>query len=482
METYHGHVKTPSDAIILFEACRIGLLPRVQRRLSEKERQQIKSGSVFVWDEREAGMRRWTDGKSWSASRVSGSFLTYREMEGKRGGNGLTPPAQTPRPSVKYCGKKPKEDESDEDGPDGYRYKPDGLMKQSFSITTSSGQHLHLISYYARSSPTATELQQPSNDPALRHIRPPKNMYPESTVNESSSTPPVTRGPMGGSPYAQAVHPMGSPYTRPGVPPGYALVPTSWPPTPSATPPYAIAYYPHPGHPHSPLHYPHVAYPPPGYPHGHPPPGFERGAPIPNGLPPPSAHVPNGHVGTPYPPNPAAHTQSPPVTHAPAHPAQTYPPSQYRDNRNVASAAAAAAPPPPPTVEQPTGPTLAPFTSGTQPSQGTNGNNEKQPSPNPGAVRTTSSDTLQVAEQQTTSAPSPARMVPSVGALLNAHPNEETKSDKGGSRQASRSPPTAIPRHAQDIPQHKIGQTSGADYQALRKLDSTFIHNVHVSS
>ena len=76
METYHGHVRTPNDAILLFEACRIGLLPRVQRRLSEKERQQIKSGSVFVWDEREAGMRRWTDGKSWSASRVSGSFLT----------------------------------------------------------------------------------------------------------------------------------------------------------------------------------------------------------------------------------------------------------------------------------------------------------------------------------------------------------------------------------------------------------------------
>ncbi|KAK2873424.1 cAMP-independent regulatory protein pac2, partial [Arthroderma sp. PD_2] len=149
METYHGHVRTPADAIILFEACRIGLLPRVQRRLSEKERQSIKSGSVFVWDEREAGMRRWTDGKSWSASRVSGSFLTYREMEGKRGGShaaqassraGKTPDSN--RGSDEDGG------EGGEEGPDGYRYKPDGLMKQSFSITTSTGQHLHLISYY----------------------------------------------------------------------------------------------------------------------------------------------------------------------------------------------------------------------------------------------------------------------------------------------------------------------------------------------
>lgn len=144
MQTYSGHVRTPTDAIILFEACRIGLLPRVQRRLSEKERQSIKSGSVFVWDEREAGMRRWTDGKSWSASRVSGSFLTYREMEGKRGGSGFDKTANRDGMS--------NPDGDSDGGPDGYRYKPDGLMKQSFSITTNNNQHLHLISYFSRSS------------------------------------------------------------------------------------------------------------------------------------------------------------------------------------------------------------------------------------------------------------------------------------------------------------------------------------------
>ncbi|KAH8888653.1 hypothetical protein GQ53DRAFT_584779, partial [Thozetella sp. PMI_491] len=153
METYHGYVRTPADAIKLFEACRLGLLPRVQRRLSEKERQSIRSGSVFVWDEREAGMRRWTDGKSWSASRVSGSFLTYREMEGKR--------------------------DRDDGEPDGYRYKIDGLMKQSFSITTSTGQHLHLISYYQRPMHGEPDLMQPTQDPSLRGVVPVKGMYPE---------------------------------------------------------------------------------------------------------------------------------------------------------------------------------------------------------------------------------------------------------------------------------------------------------------
>ena len=224
METYNGHVRTPADAIILFEACRLGLLPRVQRRLSEKERQSIKSGSVFVWDEREAGMRRWTDGKSWSASRVSGSFLTYREMEGKRGGNSFGPPLA----AVARAGKTPEStrgsdsdlDMGGEDGPDGYRYKPDGLMKQSFSITTSSGNHLHLISYYSRSHPSASGLTSPTSDSALRHIRPQKGMYPESTVPEHQNIPPVTRSPMASAPYSTVPQMAG--YARQGPP--------QWPP------------------------------------------------------------------------------------------------------------------------------------------------------------------------------------------------------------------------------------------------------------
>lgn len=231
METYYGHVRSPADAIILFEACRLGLLPRVQRRLSEKERQSIRSGSVFVWDEREAGMRRWTDGKSWSASRVSGSFLTYREMEGKRGGH------------VGRGGKSPDSKGSDdnddgEEGPDGYRYKPDGLMKQSFSITTSGGQHLHLISYYARSHPTAQGLKQPSTDPTLSHIRPQKGLYPESSVNDQQNLPAVTRGPMPDAGYAVAPMSM-PPFGRGGaVAPQYLPAPYPWP----AGAPIPVAY------------------------------------------------------------------------------------------------------------------------------------------------------------------------------------------------------------------------------------------------
>ncbi|KAJ9145353.1 cAMP-independent regulatory protein pac2 [Pleurostoma richardsiae] len=227
METYYGYVRSPADAIKLFEACRVGLLPRVQRRLSEKERQSIRSGSVFVWDEREAGMRRWTDGKSWSASRVSGSFLTYREMEGKRGGGFGS--------SRRGAGKTPDSgrgsDEDQDDGePDGYRYKADGLMKQSFSITTSTGQHLHLISYYSRPHPGQPELPQPSTDPQLRGIIPTKGMYPESSMNEAP-VPALTKVPMIPAPHYAPVHgPTHYPQT-------YQYMP--WPPSPVATPPYS---------------------------------------------------------------------------------------------------------------------------------------------------------------------------------------------------------------------------------------------------
>ncbi|OAA66061.1 camp independent regulatory protein [Cordyceps fumosorosea ARSEF 2679] len=218
METYYGYVRTPADAIRLFEACRIGVLPRVQRRLSEKERQSIRSGSVFVWDEREAGMRRWTDGKSWSASRVSGSFLTYREMEGKRGGGFGT---------GRRGGKDGRlTDEEAEDGePEGYRYKTDGLMKQSFSITTSGGAHLHLISYFSRHAP---DLLQPGSDPKLMGVSPSRELYPETSMGEANQTPALTRTPMQQG-YVVAHH---RPYA-----PQYSQS-HHWPLSPTTTPPF----------------------------------------------------------------------------------------------------------------------------------------------------------------------------------------------------------------------------------------------------
>jgi hypothetical protein len=321
METYYGCVRTPSDAIKLFEACRVGLLPRVQRRLSEKERQAIRSGSVFVWDEREAGMRRWTDGKSWSASRVSGSFLTYREMEGKRGA-AFPPTRRIQSDTTPESGRGSDEDQDDGEI-DGYRYKIDGLMKQSFSITTSTGQHLHLISYYSRPQAGQPELPQPCTDPSLRHIVPAKGMYPESSVHESQG-PALSRGPMQQTSYTLSLqqqqqqpppHPGPPPHGYPvqyAQPPGY-----QWPPSPVATPPYSHHHY-------AAVPYAQPPLPPPSQHQYQPPPPHHYQHQQPHYHQPPPPH--QRHERSPLPPpqaTAAAHQSrgSVPLTHY-AHPSQ----------------------------------------------------------------------------------------------------------------------------------------------------------------
>lgn len=113
--TYFGRVYTLYDAMLLVEACRLNILPTIDRRLTTFERLKlIKPNSIFIWNETKSGMKRWTDGKLWSASKVIfGNFLQYREIN-----------KSTKTPEI------------------------NGLIKQSFSLNTKDGQRFHLISYY----------------------------------------------------------------------------------------------------------------------------------------------------------------------------------------------------------------------------------------------------------------------------------------------------------------------------------------------
>ncbi|PVU90444.1 hypothetical protein BB559_004619 [Furculomyces boomerangus] len=84
METYYGYIDTIEDSLFVFEACRLGKIPKISKRLSESDRKKIRSGSVFVWDETKSSIKRWTDGINWSASRVAGPFLAYVEWSEPR--------------------------------------------------------------------------------------------------------------------------------------------------------------------------------------------------------------------------------------------------------------------------------------------------------------------------------------------------------------------------------------------------------------
>jgi Gti1/Pac2 family transcription factor len=456
METYHGLVRTPTDAIILFEACRLGLLPRVQRRLSEKERQSIRSGSVFVWDEREAGMRRWTDGKSWSASRVSGSFLTYREMEGKRGSNSFGTPGANRSNKTPDSGAGPEEPADGEEGPDGYRYKPDGLMKQSFSITTSQGQHLHLISYFSRSSPTSQVLRQPSQDPQLASIQPAKGMYPESTVNDQSTVPAVTRSPMPGAPnYVVAPSPAygrAAPHPHPYLPPGYVPHPAymAYPLSPMHTPPpYALHY----AAGMAPLGYPA---PPYGSPHhlpiNHAPPSSYDQRPT-------RLSDPLGRPGSQPGLHPAPYTQSqppPPVT-------QSYQPSSY-----------ATAPP----VEQSDPKSSSAFqidprlTAPPPASSAPPATSVPEAAPRPHTPSSTEGGAAVAVPAMTT--PVTASQAPTINALVHEanKAQADPKAQSEGERQGSASPNGQNGAPPQDIPSEKLGFRE--DKRALSMLDRAF--------
>lgn len=83
-ETFHGYIENTRDSLLLFEACKRGIIPRITRRLRDRDRHLIRSGSIFCFDEQESGIKRWTDGLIWSPSRILGNFLIYREMDDKK--------------------------------------------------------------------------------------------------------------------------------------------------------------------------------------------------------------------------------------------------------------------------------------------------------------------------------------------------------------------------------------------------------------
>ncbi|XXZ97751.1 Gluconate transport-inducing protein [Meyerozyma guilliermondii] len=109
--SYSGALVTAFDALLILEGCRRGIIPEIKRRLTSHQRDNIVPYMVYAWDETACGMKRWTDGKNWSASRVQGPFLTYRELDSER------------------------------------NTKPMGLIKQSFSVTTKQNHRLHVIAY-----------------------------------------------------------------------------------------------------------------------------------------------------------------------------------------------------------------------------------------------------------------------------------------------------------------------------------------------
>ncbi|KAI1795537.1 Gti1/Pac2 family-domain-containing protein [Ganoderma leucocontextum] len=99
------HIRSAPDAHKLFYAVQLGLLPKIEKRLDANERTALQPGDVYVWEERgpnmdsfSVSMERFTEGKSWTASRVREDFLMYFESPRKGKGNARTSENQVVRP------------------------------------------------------------------------------------------------------------------------------------------------------------------------------------------------------------------------------------------------------------------------------------------------------------------------------------------------------------------------------------------------
>ncbi|CAE6476402.1 unnamed protein product [Rhizoctonia solani] len=194
------HVRDARDAQIMFEACRLGLLTPVSRRLNDSERAMfIKSGSVFVWQEADddIGLKRWTDGLMWSCSRMREPFLFYEE---KTLGDQLDPNNRS-RVSTKHAKELPS---------------TGLLVKQTYSaIVTLPGsppdakkRKWHITCYFTHEDfPHLPTLDMTS----LKSIRVPPGVYRSGKSRQSARSNGDFGYSDGGSSRRTSTSPMSSP-------------------------------------------------------------------------------------------------------------------------------------------------------------------------------------------------------------------------------------------------------------------------------
>lgn len=246
--TFTGYVSSTRDALILFEACLRGQLSHVARRPHDRERNElIASGNVFIYEENASGIKRWTDGVTWSPSRILGNFLIYRELDKP------FPPGEKKRAMKKQNRRQPYPmSRNDHNGGtysptnttsgmgserannderaligslvDSYGFKSDGLVKKTMSVTVSGVTH-HLVSYYKCNKVQDGSLETPQERPELAGIEPRNELQAKQNFRVPTSEETgaeetyVDHGREGYNPQYLYSNPMmGSSYMNPSAP------------------------------------------------------------------------------------------------------------------------------------------------------------------------------------------------------------------------------------------------------------------------
>ncbi|KAL3231364.1 Protein SGE1 [Nakaseomyces bracarensis] len=174
--TFKGYLETEIDALLVLQACMDGKLNFVNRRPSDIERPYlIVPGNIFVFRETQSGIKRWTDGISWSPSRISGRFLIYKELN-----------KRAPRLSMNPVSEGSSIDSFDEKSLLPVVYT--GFIKKTFSLKmrvttpaeTDSGKKrgredimetFHIVSYYVESDVKKNVMTRPSKTHLIEEVR-----------------------------------------------------------------------------------------------------------------------------------------------------------------------------------------------------------------------------------------------------------------------------------------------------------------------
>jgi hypothetical protein len=201
--SFAGIVLNSRDALLLFTEAIHGRIPMITRRPHDKERaHSISSGNIFIYCEHNSSIKRWTDGVTWSPSRIMGNFLIYREL------NKGFPPGEKKRAAKK---KRPEDVDGGGGGGgrgggsmgggsndgnvelineslpqllmskdqeraligsliDSYDFKKEGLVKKTISVKVQEHVY-HLVSYYTIRHALQGGLIQPSQLPQFAHTQ-----------------------------------------------------------------------------------------------------------------------------------------------------------------------------------------------------------------------------------------------------------------------------------------------------------------------
>lgn len=181
--TFRGFIEDENDALLLFQATIDGRLKHIPRRPYEIERRHlIVSGSVFVFVEEISGIKRWTDGVSWSPSRIAGRFLIYRELDkgssghgGKKAGEG-DGSVKLP-PLLRHSSSRSLSASSLSSRSSDAAKKYTGFTKKTMSVKFKDPRRnrvetLHLVSYYNVDDVNNQRLAKPRDSIFLKNVEP----------------------------------------------------------------------------------------------------------------------------------------------------------------------------------------------------------------------------------------------------------------------------------------------------------------------